>query len=419
MTTRPTVVILAAGESSRFFPFNTDKHKASYEMIGEPIIVRTLRNLVEHHFYDVVIIVSEKDYGGKGLSAEIPKYDLYLKVSFVLQPQALGMGSALLLAADQIGDNFVVVFPSSIDAGRVVEELMKNAKDDGAIAVSETLHPWMYGIVTVEGDRITGIVEKPDKGTEKSNLKAQGVYLLSKAYLEELKNVPPEQYNFERAFDNYVRQHDVKFYKIEHALPSLKYPWHLFHFQKTIFEQLKSSTAQDAYVAPTSVIDDSQGPVIIESGAHIGHGVKLLGPCYIGRHAFIGDFSFIRGSSIEADVVIGSYTEVARSIFFSKSEMHYGYIADSVVGSEVRIGAGLITANKRHDRENISIIVKDELVNTNKNSLGIFVGDRAKIGVRTTTMPGLTIGADSVIYPAMTLYKNVDHKQEVKQTNEI
>jgi NDP-sugar pyrophosphorylase family protein len=414
MTTRPTVVILAAGENSRFFPFNTTLHKASYEILGEPLIVRTLRNLEAHHFYDVVLIVSEKDYGGKGLSAELQKYDLYLRMSFVLQPQALGMGNALLLAAEQIGESFAVVFPSSIDAGKAIEDLMKSSGEDGAIVVSETIEPWLYGIVTIDGDRITGIVEKPERGSEPSNLKAQGIYLLSTSYIDELRNVPPAQYSFEHAFDRYVRQHDVRYFKQGEALPSLKYPWHLFDFQQYVFGLQRSFTASDADVAPTSVIDDTHGPVIIESGARIGHGAKLLGPCYIGRHAFVGDFSFVRGSSIEEDVVVGSYTEVVRSIIFPKSEIHYGYVADSIIGRQVRIGAGLITANKRHDRENVHIIVKGEKVDAGRNNLGVLVGDRTKLSVRTTTMPGVAIGADSLVFPSMTLFKNIEHGETVK-----
>jgi bifunctional UDP-N-acetylglucosamine pyrophosphorylase/glucosamine-1-phosphate N-acetyltransferase len=241
------------------------------------------------------------------------------------------------------------------------------------------------------------------------------MYLLSKSYLDELEKTDVSQYSFEAALDSFLKDHDVRYYKQDTYLASLKYPWHLFEFQQELFTHARSSTAIDAHVSPTAIIDDTHGPVIIESGARIGHATKLLGPCYIGRQAIVGDFSFVRGSSIEAGVVIGAYTEVARSIFLSHSEMHYGYIADSIVGKNVRIGAGLITANKRHDRENIEALVKGEKVDVGRNNLGVMIGDGAKIGVRTTTMPGVMIGSESVVYPGLTLYKNVEKGEVVKK----
>lgn len=413
MTTRPTVIILAAGENSRFFPFNTVRHKASYELNGEPLIVRTLRSLEAHHCYDVVIVVSEKDYGGKGLSAQLQEYDLFLKISFVLQDQAHGMGAAILLAEKELGDSFVVVSPHTIDAGDMIEELMKNSGEDGAITVSQTDRPWMYGVIKSKGKRITGIIEKPEKGKEPSNLKAR-CWLLSHKFLSVLRDVPAQQYSFEAALDVFFKEHEVFFVQRPDALPSYKYPWHLFEFQQVLFDRLSSYTADDAQIAPTSVIDDSHGPVVIESGASIGHAAKIVGPCYIGRHAVIGDYSFVRGSSIEQDCTVGANTEVVRSILFPHVDIHFGYLADSIVASGAKIGAGLITANKRHDREHIKVIVKGEKVDAGRNNLGIMVGEKAKIGVRVTTMPGIAIGAGAIIYPAMTLYGNVAHGEVAK-----
>ncbi|MEO8581698.1 MAG: sugar phosphate nucleotidyltransferase [Patescibacteria group bacterium] len=407
MNTRPTVLILAAGENSRFFPFNTAKHKAALEMLGEPLIVRTLRNLQENHFSDVVIVVSEKDYGGKGLSVALQRYDLDLKISFVLQSKPLGGGDAVLCAQEHLRERFFVINPYYVGVGEVLERLLKESTQN-VLAATETDRPWEYGIFELDGERVVGIIEKPEVGTEPSRLKNEVLHLLGQEFLSILKNLPSEQNSYEKALDHLIKKTTVGIVKLAIPLASLKYPWHLFDYQSLLFSRTESSTAIDAHVSPTAVIDDTKGPVVIESGAYIGHAVKLLGPCYIGRHAYVGDFSFIRGASLEEGVVIGSNTEVARSIFFPHSDIHFGYIADSIVGVGVTIGAGLITANKRHDRENVLVEVKGRKVDCGANRLGAMFGDGAKIGVRTTTMPGVIVGAAATVFPSMTVYKNVE-----------
>lgn len=406
MTQSPTVLILAAGANSRFFPFNTTTHKGAIELMGEPLIVKTLRNLEEHKLHDVVIVVSEKDYGGKGLSGVLANYQFNLSVQFVLQPKADGMGDAVLCAKEYIHDSFVVVFPNSLDAGDLVNQLVKFSGEHGALAVSETQEPWLYGIVTLDGDRVTHIVEKPERGSEPSNLKVF-YWLLSKKYLDVLEKTSVQQYSFEAALEEFFKDHEVKYYKHQREF-SLKYPWHLFDIEKYLFGQIQSSTHSTAQVAPTAIIDDTHGPVIIAEGAKINHAAKVVGPVYIGKNVLIGDFSFVRGGCIEEGVTIGSYTEVVRSIIMANSEIHYGYLADSIIGRNVKIGGGLLTANKRHDRKNVMIEVKGEKVDIGRNNFGVMIGDTAKIGVRVTTMPGVVIGSEAVVWPSMTLFENVD-----------
>ncbi len=65
MANLPTVVILAAGENSRFFPLNQTTHKGALSLLGKPLIVRTLENLEENGFEHIVIVVSKKDFEGK------------------------------------------------------------------------------------------------------------------------------------------------------------------------------------------------------------------------------------------------------------------------------------------------------------------------------------------------------------------
>ncbi len=416
----PTVCVLAAGENSRFFPLNTSTHKGALTLLGKPLVVRALENLEKNGFEDVVIIVSHKDYDGKGLCAFLSDYEFKkLKISYVLQPEPKGMGNALLCAKDHLHGNFGVIFPYYVDVGDTLFQLVQEAGNGGSIAVSYTQEPWLYGIVTLSGRKVVGIVEKPKRGSEPSNLKARGIYYLSHEYLAFLEKTESEEYSFESALDKYLQVFEVHAVEQIQSLPDLKYPWHLFDFQKLLFSSMPQYISPYAHIAKTVEMDISQGPIYIENGARIGHCVKLVGPVYIGKDVFIGDFSLIRSSSFEEGSSVGVHSDVTRSIVMEGSSMHNGFLGDSIIGRNVTIGAGLITSNKRMDRGAIDVVVKGQKISTGLTALGSIIGDSAKIGIRVNTMPGKFVGCRSLVYPGTTLWEHIPHDATVKQKQDI
>ncbi|MEP7167492.1 MAG: NDP-sugar synthase [Candidatus Woesebacteria bacterium] len=420
MANRPTVVILAGGENSRFFPLNQTTHKAALTLLGKSLVVRMLENLERVGFTDIVIVVSPKDWEGKGLSGFLDEHPFSkLSVQYVLQPVALGMGDALLRAKDKIKDSFAVIYPYLLNAGEQLETLIEQAGNGGALEVAYTKEPWLYGIVTLEGKRIVGIVEKPVQGEEKSNLKQHGMHYLSHAFLQFLENTPEGEYSFEAALDSYFREFEVTAIEEMKVLPSLKYPWHLFEFQKALFLEMPAYLSPYAKVAKTAVLDDTKGSIYIENGATIGHAVKIVGPAYIGKDVFIGDFSLIRASSFEEGSSVGVHSDVTRSIIMEHSSMHNGFMGDTIVGRNVKIGANFITSNRRMDRESIVIKIKEKQINTGSTYMGTVIGDDTKIGIRVNVMPGKFIGCRSIVYPSVTVWDHIPHDCTVKLQMEI
>lgn len=407
----PTVVILAAGANSRFFPFNARTHKTALPLQGSSLILRTLQNLADYGFRDVVIVVSPKDANGQGMSAQVAERQLDLDVQFVAMEEPTGMGDALLLTKEYLKETFAVVHPTCFNAGETLRAMLEMNRPDGVILAQETDTPWEYGILDIDQDRVVNIVEKPEKGGEPSNIKAYEIWLLTNKYLSVLEETPHDHYSFEHALAEYFKDHNVGYYMHTSFKLSLKYPWHIFDYQKHFFDSMSSFRHESASVAQTAVIDDSAGPVVIEEGAKIHDFAKITGPAYIGKDVLIGEYSFIRHSSIEKESTIGANTEVVRSIIMENVSVHFGYIADSIIGTDAKIGAGLIVANKRHDRQEIQMMVKDEKVATGRSSLGVLIGDGAKIGINVSTMPGVAIGANATIWPSLTLFSHVQHDQ--------
>ena len=412
---KPKVVILAGGSNSRFFPLNTQVHKGAIKLFGQSFIERTLENLAQNGYKEVLIVQSARDSETGSLKEVVNSKNIDISVKFVTQKEAKGMGDALLTVKEYLDDKFAIIFPDLYNGGDLISEMI-NLNSDGAICATETKEPWLYGIIELDGDKIVGVEEKPEKGKEKSNIKLLGCYLLEQRFIEILQGLPEEEYNFEHALDIFFKEKTVKALMLKETIRSLKYPWHLFTFQKLLFADHESYTASSAQIAQTAIIDDSKGAVIIEDGARVGDFAKVVGPTYIGKNCLIGDYSFVRDSSLEEGSVVGAKTEVVRSIIMDNSSLHFGYLADSIIGPNNQIGAGLITANKRLDRDTIKTMVKGIITDTGSKALGIITGDGAKLGIRTCTMPGVLIGAEAKIYPGVVLSKNVEHNATIQKS---
>lgn len=127
------------------------------------------------------------------LLAELPKEG---EMSFVRQMQPKGLGHAVWCARDIIGDEpFAVILPDMVMDAQV--PALKQAIDaydsvGGNIIVVEPVphdQTHQYGVVALETqegrlNKMTGMVEKPAKGTAPSNLIVSGRYILQPEIFE-------------------------------------------------------------------------------------------------------------------------------------------------------------------------------------------------------------------------------------------
>ena len=150
-----------------------------------------------------------------------------------------------------------------------------------------------------------------------------------------------------------------------------------------------------------------EGKVVIGEGAKIMENAVIKGPAYIGKGAVIGTGALVRESSIEAGAVVGFSSEVARSIVSSNSKLHHNYVGDSVIGKEVYMGYGAVTANRRIDNKPVRAMVKGKLVEAGRK-FGCAIGRGTKVGVNAMIMPGVLIGRNVLVYPGALVKRNVE-----------
>ncbi len=399
-------VIVAAGESSRFWPLAEGGHKSLFQLLGRPIIAHTVEALKRARITEIVIVQSPR----RALEAHLGDgASLGVKLSYVVQPEPRGMGDALARAEPLLEDPFLVVNPQHVTVNEIVPHMGALASGADAVLVGcETDRPHEYGIVKLDKDRVIDLVEKPAPGTEPSRTRLVGIYLLTKRVFDFSRRVPEHPYAFEDALKLLMREGTVRILKISEEPPTLKYPWDLFRLARLLMD--RAITAP--HIAPSAYIHSSaliEGPVWIGEGVKIFEHAVVKGPCYVGDHCVIGTGSLVRDySDVEAHTVIGAHAEVARSIFQRGCSTHSGYFGDSIFDEAVKIGAGTVTANVRNDRGLIRPWVKGSRIETGLSKLGAIVGRETHIGICAMLMPGVLIGPRCEIGPGSVVRKNLE-----------
>ena len=220
-------VIPAAGLGTRFLPVTMSVPKELLPIIDRPLLQYVVAEAVEAGVEEVIIVTSPgkesiSDYfqphidlerrlktsGEADLLAKVAEAANLAKVSFVVQHEALGLGHAVLMAKDAVGDEpFVVVLPDDIIAhspgaiAQMVQVLNQvNGGDTKAGVIAVEALPWEmvqnYGVVdgTPVSDRvyrIQGLVEKPPREQAPSNLTIVGRYILPPEIFSCLENLQP------------------------------------------------------------------------------------------------------------------------------------------------------------------------------------------------------------------------------------
>lgn len=407
-----TLLILAGGESSRFWPL---PHKLLIPFLGTTLLEHVIEMYEDAGFEDIVV-VSNKEivnrFAGVGIKMVVQK--------------GVGQGAAVLSAAPSIhGQSLFVVNANDIvdpTLIRTAVHKIKQASHNFLVGIKPKRY-FPGGYLVLEGDRIKGIQEKPGEGNEPSKwIKLVFDYFHNSdrlfEALSQTKADPVSHY--EEAISTLIRQGEqFELLPYEKLWLTLKYPWHTLPMMEYFLSTIKKSHISSyASVHKTAVI---HGPVKIDKGARVMEFAKIMGPAYIGAGAIVGNHTLIRESMIGENAVVGFGSEITRSYIGTDSWFHTNYVGDSVIADHVGMGAGSVTANLRLDESEIATHVKDQRVNTERVKLGAIIGANARIGIEAQLMPGVKVGRGSVIGPGVILTKDLEDQKRcmVKQEHAI
>jgi len=203
--------------------------------------------------------------------------------------------------------------------------------------------------------------------------------------LRSLKTSPRNEYELTDAVSFLADKTRIRCFKTDEWVP-ITYPWDLLKANQSILAGMKGEI--EGEVEKHVVIN---GEVRIGRNTAVKAGTYIEGPAFIGERCIIGPNAHIRpNTSIGNDVHFRG--EVVDSIIMDNTTAkHFCYIGHSVIGENVNIAAGTVTADFRHDGADHKTIVKGNKVDTGLTKLGAFIGDNVHTGINTSIYPGRKI----------------------------
>ncbi len=389
------IIILAAGEGKRMWPIQTDKCLIPF--LGKPLLFHNLKKIKENLEGEYVFVVSPDSREGVEKVAK----ELGLDYKIVVQENPTGMADAILAAKDLIEGEILIVNAEDVLDPQVYQGVIGTQGADVVVAGLKTDKYFPGGYLKVDGDKVSGIVEKPGEGNEPSDMVKLVVdyYKDGQKLVEYLQKVTSENDDrYEKALGQMISDGvDVKFIKYEGIWIPLKYPWHIL----SILEYLLQDIDQKIY----------PGKVIIEEGVKVFEGAVIKGPCYIGKNCIIGNNSIVRESDLEEGCVTGFSSDITRSYIGANSWFHTNYIGDSVLEGDFGAGSGAVLANLRLDDKNV--LIGEERQDSGRSKLGLIAGKSVRLGVNVSTMPGVRIGSGSLVGPGVVLKKDLKENKKI------
>ncbi|PJC37428.1 spore coat protein [Candidatus Peregrinibacteria bacterium CG_4_9_14_0_2_um_filter_53_11] len=181
-------IILAGGNGRRLNPLTDVTNKHLLPVYDKPMIFYPLETLISGGIRDI-LIVTGKEYAGGFLKLLGSGREFGCSFHYEVQEDAYGIAHALGLAEDFVGDeNCAVILGDNIYEDTFKDDF--DAFSGGAhIFLKEMDDAYRFGVATVEGDHIKGIVEKPKDITK--GLAVTGLYFYGPTVFDVVRNLKP------------------------------------------------------------------------------------------------------------------------------------------------------------------------------------------------------------------------------------
>jgi UDP-N-acetylglucosamine diphosphorylase/glucosamine-1-phosphate N-acetyltransferase len=153
-----------------------------------------------------------------------------------------------------------------------------------------------------------------------------------------------------------------------------------------------------ATVFPTTVLDCSQGAIVIDDDATIRPGAVIHGPAYIGIGSTILERTLVKPHTAVGPVckVAGEVSGCVFQGFANKA--HDGFLGDSWIGEWANLGAATNNSNLLNTYGNVPFIGLDGTRRrTGLRFLGSIIGDHAKTAIGTRLMTGVCLGTGAMV----------------------
>ena len=373
-------VIMAAGKSTRTWPLTLTKPKPLLKVMNKEIIKHNL-DALQGLVGEVIIIVGFKK---EMIIEEIGHKYGKLKIRYAEQKTQLGTGHALKYVEKLIKGKFIVMGGDDIFSKKDIKACLRHKY---AVLGCKVEDPGRFGVFVVKGKEVKKVVEKPKKFV--SDIANAGLYVFDKSVFKfKLRKSQRGEYEIIDYINALIKKERVVCENVKGRWLSVGYPWDLIEANSVLVSEMKNDIK--GKVEKNVIV---KGKLKAGKGTEILSGTYIKGNVIIGENCLIGPNCYLRGNtSIGNGCHIGQAVEIKNSIIMDNAKVpHLSYIGDSVIGKNSNLGAGTITANLKHDNENVRSVVKGKIVDTGRRKLGTIIADDVHTGINTTIYPGRKI----------------------------
>lgn len=442
-------VILAAGEGRKIFPYDLTRQKCALPIAGEPIVRRLIRQLQNGGIERFIVVTGYHAGQVKESLGDLPN------IAFVHQDRRDGTATALLRALKEIPDApcFVVAYGDIILTQDDVTATLR-AHSDGNAVVTALVHAltppldsrdWICA--HVEGDRIVGVQGHPREASHR----LAGLFVMEREVVPFLEHnpgfmrsvpvggMPPLDHELGQSIQMMVEGgKKVAAVEAKGFVVDVDKPWHILEATLHVVQELQALYPEDV-IAPSARVDESaeiEGRLVLGDGCIVGKRVVIRGFLYAGAGTQITNGAILRGRVITGqncrlrdycllgDVVLGNRCIVGHGAEFEGVAFNTVYLYHycevyGVLGEAVDIGAATVCGTLRFDDRETIHRVRGRLEIPPIGANASYLGDFCRTGVNAILMPGIKVGAYSLVGPGVVLYEDLPHRTLVLVRQEL
>ncbi|WP_080510422.1 sugar phosphate nucleotidyltransferase [Halorubrum coriense] len=363
-----TAVILAAGEGRRLAPLTNRRPKPMVPVANRPLLEHVVEAVAAAGVDRVVLVVGYeqeriRNHFGDG-------DDWGATIEYVEQSTQLGTGHAVLQAEPVVDGPFVVLNGDRIVDPEVVTQLCDRAREEDlpAMSVTTAANPRQYGVVTLDGDRVTDIEEKPEGAVETNQINA-GVYAFSPAVFDAIRETHATgELAITATLDRLASAEPLSAVRYGGRWLDVSNLWDLLTVNAALIgDDAGAGIDDDALGESVTVAADTA----LAGNVRIGSNVTIGGSTAVGSNATIEAGAVVDNAVIFPDAVIGAGAVVR----------------DAIVAGNARIGANATVTGGP-----ATVVVGDAV--HRGVELGGVVGDNAIVGGGATLADGAVVGDD-------------------------
>jgi len=353
-------LILSGGKGTRLRPLTFTQAKQLVPVANKPVLFYGIEALIGAGIREIGIVVGDTKNEIQEAVGEGKRWGKDVRITYIEQPEPLGLAHAVLVAEDFLGDEpFVMYLGDNILKSGIVSlvEEFRSGEPNALILLTPVPDPKMFGVAELEDGRVVRLVEKPKD--PKSNLALVGVYMFDSHVFEAVKAIKP-------SWRNELEITDAIQYLVDHGYrvqPHLVSGWwkdtgkieDILEANRLILESL--SGLIEGLVDEASRVS---GEVVIEKGAAVRSSI-IRGPAIIGT-----------GSQI-VDSYIGPFTSIQKNCRIIKTEIEHSIVLE---GSEI------VDVGSRIDESLIGREVRIYKCPPKPLAFRFMVGDKSEIGLK-------------------------------------